>query len=148
TSSHAGALVVLVAAAAALADVAAANSTMLAGSSATSAGGPAFASITTEAARRAPNRSTARADGGSVPQVDLGLDPFSFVTRYAVKSVLTPLYRVFPEAGGSPFNRARTPQLLPCRVQKLETEFQVTSVAGGGAVDPPGRRRVSPRTGA
>jgi hypothetical protein len=73
--------------------------------------------------------------------VDLGLDPFSFVTRYAVKSVLTPLYRVFPEAGGSPFNRVHTPQLLPCGLQKLETQFRVTSVAGGAVVYPQVRVR-------
>ena len=129
----------LLAAATVFADVAAANSTILAESSATS--------TTSETARRAPNGSTVGTDGGSVPQVDVGLDPFSFVTRYTVKSVLTPLYRVFPETGGSPFNRLRTPQLLPCRVQKLEAQFQVTSVAGGAVVYPQVRVRFYRMTG-
>ena len=129
----------LVAAATVFADVAAANSMILAGSSATS--------TTSETSRRAPNGSTVGTDGGSVPQVDLGLDPFSFVTRYTVKSVLTPLYRVFPETGGSPFNRLRTPQVLPCRVQKLEAQFQVTSVAGGAVVYPQVRVRFYRMTG-
>ena len=137
----------LVAAAAVFADVAAASSTIVAASSATGTTALALASTTSETSRRAPNGSTGRADGASVPQVDLGLDPFSFVTRYAVKSVLTPLYRVFPETGGSPFNRVRTPQLLPCRVQKLDAQFQVTSVAGGAVVYPQVRVRFYRMTG-
>jgi hypothetical protein len=140
-------MVVLVAAATVIADVAAASSTILAGSSATSARAFALASTTSETSRRVANGS-ARADGSSVPQVDLGLDLFSFVTRYAVKSVVTPLYRVFPETGGVPFNRVHTPQLLPCRVQRLEARFQVTSVAGGAVVYPQVRVRFYRMTGA
>jgi hypothetical protein len=138
---------VLVAAATVFADVATANSTILAGSSATGTAAPALVSTTPGTSGRARNGSTVSADGGSAPQVDLGLDPFSFVTRYAVKSVLTPLYRVFPETGGSPFNRVHTPQLLPCRVQRLEARFQVTSLAGGAVVYPQVRVRFYRMTG-
>ena len=137
----------LVAAATVFADVATANSTILAGSSATGTAAPALVSTTPGTSGRARNGSTVSADGGSAPQVDLGLDPFSFVTRYAVKSVLTPLYRVFPETGGSPFNRVHTPQLLPCRVQRLEARFQVTSLAGGAVVYPQVRVRFYRMTG-
>ena len=61
--------------------------------------------------------------------------------------MLAPLYHVFPETGGSPFNRVRTPQLLPCRLRKLAAQFQVTPVAGGAVVYPQVRVRFYSMTG-
>jgi hypothetical protein len=70
-------------------------------------------------------------------QADLGLDPSQFLTQYEVKSVLAPLYRVFPATGGaSPFNTRGTPEVLPCGLQNLDTQFRVTSAPGGAAVYP------------
>jgi hypothetical protein len=84
-----------------------------------------------------PTMSSATSTASPVPHADLGLDPSQFLTQYEVKSVLAPLYRVFPATGGaSPFNTKGTPEVLPCDLQNLDTQFRVTSAPGGAAVYP------------
>jgi hypothetical protein len=71
------------------------------------------------------------------PQVDVGLDPTQFLTQYEVAGVLAPRYRVFPAMGGqAPFNGVHTPEMLPCDLQSVDTQFQVTLAPGGTVVYP------------